>query len=177
MISLNDEKIPWQEGLIRNRYSGRTFIEGNDRAAKARRKYIPLPEVLEGKRVLLVEDSIVRSTTMKALIGQLRERGRVKEIHVRVACPPIKNPCFYGVDFPTKEELIANNRTVKEIETFLGVDSLGYISLDGLLSCASLPADHYCTACWSGNYPIPVETVVNKFSMERHQMQLFDNVE
>ncbi|MEM9703035.1 MAG: amidophosphoribosyltransferase, partial [Planctomycetota bacterium] len=99
--------LPCQEGLFRNRYVGRTFIEGSDRANKARMKYTPVREVLEGKRVLLVEDTIVRSTTMRALVGQLRERGGVKEIHVRVACPPIVSPCFYGIDFATKGQLFA----------------------------------------------------------------------
>jgi amidophosphoribosyltransferase len=96
---------------------------------------------------------------------------------MRVSCPPIKCPCFYGVDFPTYEELVANKRTLDEIRDYLEVDTLGYISLDGMLSCASLPPDHYCTACWSGEYKIPVNTIVNKFQMERHQMQLFDSIE
>ncbi len=96
---------------------------------------------------------------------------------MRVACPPLVSPCFYGVDFPTKEELLANNRNMDEIRDYLEVDSIGYLSLEGLVSCVSLPADHYCTACWSGKYKIPVSTVVNKFSMERHQTQLFDDEE
>jgi amidophosphoribosyltransferase len=95
-----------------------------------------------------------------------------------VACPPVKHPCFYGVDFPTYEELLANQKkTLEEIRNFLEVDSIGYVSLEGLLGCASLPADHYCAACWNGKYRIPVSTIVNKFSNERHQMQLFDDVE
>src|SRR5262245_11434113 len=100
-------KVPWLEGLIRNRYVGRTFIEGTNRADKAKMKYTPLPEVLAGKRVLLVEDTIVRSTTMKTLISQIRERGRAREVHVRVACPPIVAPCFYGIDMSTVTELFA----------------------------------------------------------------------
>ncbi len=174
----NQSGIPFDMGFVRSHYIGRTFLaptqEMRDIAVKL--KLAVVKESVKGKRVVVVDDSIVRGTTTKGKIHSLREAG-AKEIHMRVACPPIKNPCFYGVDFPTKEELIANNRTVKEIEKFLGVDSLGYISLEGLLSCASLPPDHYCTACWSGNYPLPMETIVNKFSMERHQMQLFDNLE
>jgi amidophosphoribosyltransferase len=96
---------------------------------------------------------------------------------MRVGCPPIKNPCFYGVDFPTREELLANKRSLQQIRDYLEVDSVGYLSLEGLLSCFSLPTNHYCTACWSGQYRIPVTTVVNKFSMERHQKQLFDDIE
>jgi len=94
---------------------------------------------------------------------------------MRVSCPPVKFPCFYGVDFPTKEELLANGRNMQEIKDFLEVDSVGYLSLKGMLSCASLPADHYCTACWTGEYPVPVDIVVNKFMMERYQMRLFED--
>ena len=97
---------------------------------------------------------------------------------MRVACPPVKHPCFYGVDFPTYGELLANQKkTMPEIRDFLEVDSIGYLSIEGMLASASLPPDHYCTACWSGQYKIPVSSIVNKFTMERHQMQLFDDVE
>ncbi len=133
-------------------------------------------EAVAGKRVVVVDDSIVRGTTTKGKIRFLRLAG-AKEVHMRIASPPIVSPCFYGVDFPTTEELIADNRSIDDIRDFLGVDSVGYISLDGLLSCMSLPADHYCTACWSGRYKIPVNKIMNKFSMERHQMQLFDDLE
>ena len=113
--------VPSQEGLIRNRYVGRTFIEGQNRADKVRMKYTALPEVLEGKHVLLVEDTIVRSTTMKALISQIKGRGRAKEVHVRIACPPIIAPCFYGIDMSTVSELFAprfmeGNTITPEIE-------------------------------------------------------------
>ena len=174
----NESGIPFDMGFVRSHYVGRTFLapsqELRDLAVKM--KLSVVSESVKGKRVVVVDDSIVRGTTTKGKINSLKQAG-AKEVHMRVACPPIVSPCFYGVDFPTKEELIANNRTVDEIKDFLGVDSLGYISLDGLLACASKPKDNYCTACWSGSYPIPVETVVNKFSMERHQMQLFDNIE
>jgi amidophosphoribosyltransferase len=140
-------------------------------------KLTVVKSVVEGKRIIVVDDSIVRGTTTKGKINSLREAG-AKEIHMRVACPPIKHPCFYGVDFPTHEELLANQKkSMEEIRQFLKVDTIGYISLEGLLGCASLPPDHYCTACWSGQYKIPVSKVVNKFSMERHQMQLFDERE
>jgi len=170
--------IPFDMGFVRSHYVGRTFISPSQdmRDLGVKLKLAVVQEVVKGKRVVVVDDSIVRGTTTKGKIRSLRDAG-AKEVHMRVSCPPITNPCFYGVDFPTKEELLAGNRTLKEIRDFLEVDSIGYISLEGLLSCLSLPADHYCTACWSGKYRIPITTVVNKFSMERHQMQLFDDVE
>jgi amidophosphoribosyltransferase len=94
---------------------------------------------------------------------------------MRVSCPPIRFPCFYGVDFPTREELLANNRNLEQIKEFLEVDSIGYMSLEGLLKCAALPADHYCTACWSGKYRIPVDVTVNKYSLERYQLRMFED--
>ena len=133
--------VPSQEGLIRNRYVGRTFIEGQNRADKVRMKYTALPEVLEGKRVLLVEDTIVRSTTMKALISQIKGRGRAKEVHVRIACPPIIAPCFYGIDMSTVSELFAprfmeGHTLTPEIErkmaAAIGADSLRYLPLEAV---------------------------------------------
>ncbi len=156
-------KVPSLEGLIRNRYVGRTFIEGNNRADKARIKYTPLPEVLEGKRVLLVEDTIVRSTTMKALISQLRDRGRAKEVHVRVACPPIMSPCFYGIDMSTVSELFApkflaqGERLTSEVEATmakaLGADSLRYLPPESISRCINKPKASLCQACVDGVYP------------------------
>jgi len=132
--------------------------------------------VVGGRRVVVVDDSIVRGTTTRGKIRALRQAG-AKEIHMRVSCPPIRFPCFYGIDFPTKEELLANNRDLEQIRDFLEVDSVGYMSLEGLLSCATLPSDHYCTACWTGRYKIPVDIAVNKFVMERYQMRMFDELE
>jgi amidophosphoribosyltransferase len=154
--------VPSMEGLIRNRYVGRTFIEGTNRADKVRMKYTPLREVLEGKRVLLVEDTIVRSTTMKALVHQLKERGRAKEVHVRVACPPIISPCFYGIDMSTITELFApkfmeGTRITPEIEQemaeAIGADSLRYLPLDSITRCLDLPAEALCQACITREYP------------------------
>ena len=156
--------LPALEGLIRNRYVGRTFIEGANRAEKARAKYTPLAEVLEGKRVLLVEDTIVRSTTMKALISQLRQRGRAREIHVRVACPPIIAPCFYGIDMSTVSELFAPKfmkgpGLTTEIEErmahALGADSLRYLPLDAIARCVGIPHGRLCQACINTVYPTP----------------------
>src|SRR4029077_1501560 len=157
--------VPSVEGLMRNRYVGRTFIEGTaDRAAKARLKYTPLPEVLAGKRVLLVEDSIVRSTTMRALVHEIRDRGGAREIHLRVACPPIIAPCYYGIDMSRKSELFATpfidlpgegvsaaaqQRMAKE----LGADSLRYLPVEAIARSVSLPPDRLCRACITGRYP------------------------
>lgn len=174
----HESGIPFDMGFVRSHYVGRTFISPTPdlRALAVKLKLAVVKEIVAGKRVVVVDDSIVRGTTTKGKIRSLREAG-AKEIHMRVACPPIRHPCFYGVDFPTREELLANQRDMEQIREFLEVDSIGYISLEGLLSCASLPADHYCTACWSGNYRIPVKTAVNKFSMERNQMEPFDDSE
>ncbi|MDD5064726.1 MAG: amidophosphoribosyltransferase [Phycisphaerae bacterium] len=169
-------KIPFDMGMVRSHYIGRTFISPDQkmREAEVKLKLAVVKEVVEGKSVVVVDDSIVRGTTTRGKIRTLRQAG-AKQIHMRVSCPPIRHPCFYGVDFPTKEELLANNRDLKQIKDFLEVDSVGYISLEGLLACAASPAENYCTACWSGKYPIPVDTAVNKFSLEHYQMHMFDD--
>ncbi|MBN2272520.1 MAG: amidophosphoribosyltransferase [Sedimentisphaerales bacterium] len=168
-------RIPFDMGLVRSHYIGRTFIspEQSLRELAVNLKLQVIKEVVHGKRIAVVDDSIVRGTTTRGKIRALRQAG-AREIHMRVSCPPIRHPCFYGVDFPTKEELLANNRDLDQIKEFLGVDSIGYISLQGQLGCATFPPDHYCTACWSGKYPIPVDIAVNKFAMEHYQMRMFD---
>ncbi len=158
-------KVPCLEGLIRNRYSGRTFIEGGvDRKQKAQMKYTPLREVLEGKRVILVEDSIVRSTTMKVLLDRIRWQGRAREIHVRVACPPIISPCFYGIDMSTYNELFAphflkGKPLTVEIEAqmaaHLGADSLRYLPVESIARAIGKSPDQLCQACITGSYPTP----------------------
>ncbi len=162
-----------QEGLIRNRYVGRTFIEPGNRADKVRLKFTPLREVLEGKRIILVEDSIVRSTTLKTLLGYLREAGGVKEIHVRVACPPIVAPCFYGIDMATVEQLYAPKfidgaePTRAELAVMaddLGADSLVYLPLEAVARCIGLPKERLCRACLTGDYP--TETGKRRFELE-----------
>jgi amidophosphoribosyltransferase len=155
--------VPCVEGLMRNRYSGRTFIEGGDaRLAKVTSKYTPLREVLEGKRILLVEDSIVRSTTMRALIGRLRDVGRVREIHVRVACPPIVAPCFYGIDMSTVGELFAPpflsggqepSSAYDAMARELGADSLRYLPVESIARAIQKPPGDLCRACVTGDYP------------------------
>ncbi len=169
-------KLPFDMGLVRSHYVGRTFIAPNQKAREmaVKIKLAVIKEVVEGKRIVVVDDSIVRGTTTRGKIRALREAG-AKQIHMRISCPPIRYPCFYGVDFPTKEELLANGRDLEQIREFLEVDSIGYISLEGMLDCAVLPADHYCTACWSGKYRIPVDIAVNKFALERYQLHMFDD--
>jgi amidophosphoribosyltransferase len=171
-------KIPFDMGMVRSHYIGRTFIspDQKSRELEVKLKLAVVEEVVRDKRIVVVDDSIVRGTTTRGKIRTLRQAG-AKEIHMRVSCPPIRFPCYYGVDFPTKEELLANNRNLKQIEKFLEVDSVGYISLEGLLSCANLPADHYCTACWAGKYRIPVDVAVSKFAMERYQMRMFEELD
>jgi len=170
-------KIPFDMGFVRSHYIGRTFISPDQklRELEVKLKLAVVKEVVGGKRIVVVDDSIVRGTTTRGKIRALRQAG-AKQIHMRVSCPPLRFPCFYGVDFPTKEELLANNRDFEQIKDFLGVDSVGYMSLDGLLSCAILPAEHYCTACWNGKYRIPVDIAVNKFAAEHCQMQMFDDL-
>ncbi len=170
--------IPFDMGLVRSHYVGRTFISPDQasRELEVRLKLAVVNEVVRGKRIVVVDDSIVRGTTTQGKIRTLRQAG-AREVHMRVSCPPIRFPCFYGVDFPTKEELLANNRDLDQIRKFLEVDSVGYVSLEGLLSCAVLPADHYCTACWSGDYRIPMEAMGSKSTLERYQMRMFDEIE
>ena len=172
-------KIPCVEGLIRNRYSGRTFIEGGgNRRRKAETKYTPLREVLEGKRVLLVEDSIVRATTLQVLLQRIRQCGLPREIHVRVACPPIIGPCFYGIDMLTIGELFAprffdGGPLTPEIEARmaaqLGADSLRYLPVDSIARAIGVPADHLCRACITGQYPTPCGQRLAQIALEHHR--------
>ena len=158
--------IPCVEGLIRNRYVGRTFIQpSSTRGRSAKSKYTPLPAVLEGKRVFLVEDSIVRSTTLMALADHIRHRGGAREVHVRVACPPIVAPCFYGIDMSTLTELFApryvprtyngapDARTLAAMTKALRIDSLRYLSVSDLGTCLQLPQNSLCTGCVTACYP------------------------
>jgi amidophosphoribosyltransferase len=156
--------VPSVEGLMRNRYIGRTFIEGQNRADRVRMKYTPLREVVAGKRVLLIEDTIVRSTTLKSLLHHLRDRGGAREIHVRVACPPIVAPCFYGIDMSTVRELFAprfmrGDRPTEEEQNAmaaeLGADSLHYLPVEAVARCIGLAEDRLCRACLTGHYPTP----------------------
>ncbi len=149
--------IPFELGLIRNHYIGRTFIQPTQhtREIGAKLKYSPVRGILEGNRVVIVDDSIVRGTTSRQLVQLVRDAG-AREIHIRIASPPIVAPCFYGIDTPDKDQLIAANMSIEEIKKFIGADSLGYLSLDGLLSLENLPKIGYCTACFGSPYPVPI---------------------
>ena len=162
--------IPFEFGLIKNRYVGRTFIEPDQRFRDlgVRNKFNPLPEVLAGKRVVVVDDSIVRGTTTPRIVELLRKAGAL-EIHVRVCAPPIKNPCHFGVDMATKGEFVASGRTVEQIRGFIGADSLGYLSIEGLHTAVGgdPTGKDFCDACFTGNYPMPVQLQMDKLSLER----------
>jgi amidophosphoribosyltransferase len=159
--------IPLAEGLIKNRYVGRTFIQPDQRIRDlgVKLKFNPLPEILGGKRVVLIDDSIVRGTTTPQVIKLIRKAG-AKEVHMRVCAPPIRFPCFLGVDMATHWELIAAQKTIPEIKDFIGADSLGYLSIEGLIKAVSLPKDIFCTACFTGKYPIPVQIQMDKLALE-----------
>ncbi len=172
-------KIPSLEGIVRNRYVGRTFIEGEDRAAKVRRKYTLVNSVIRGRRVFLVEDSLVRSTTLRDLVERTRAQGGAKEVHLRIGSPPVIAPCCYGIDMSTLGELFApkfiqryytqeNLETVcKEMARQLGADSLRYLPVSDLSGCVGLPDKHLCTACVSGEYPTPAGERIYQHEQQR----------
>ena len=150
-------RIPYGEGLIQNRYIQRTFIQPSQqqRDLGVRMKLTPLREALAGKRVVVVEDSIVRGTTTRAIVGMIREAG-AREVHMRISSPPYAWPCFYGIDTPNREELMASSRTPEQIGEYIGADSLGYLSLNNLVKAVGLPKHSFCRACFDGKYPIEV---------------------
>jgi amidophosphoribosyltransferase len=160
-------RIPFELGLIRNHYVGRTFIQPHQsgRDSSVRVKFNPVREVLAGKRIVLVDDSIVRGTTSRKLVRMLRRNG-AREIHFRVGCPPVTHPCFYGIDTPSRRELIGAVKSIDEIREYLGADSLGYLSLDGLFACEQ-DGTQFCSACFTGQYPIPPDPQASKLSIER----------
>jgi amidophosphoribosyltransferase len=147
--------IPFEMAIMRNHYVGRTFIEPSQqmRDLKVKLKLSPIKQKIKGKRLVVIDDSIVRGTTSRRIIRMLREAG-AKEIHFRIASPPTTGPCYYGIDTPTKEELIASSHSVEEIRRFIEADSLAYLSLEGLFRSVNGERESYCTACFDGNYPI-----------------------
>jgi amidophosphoribosyltransferase len=149
--------IPYAQGLVKNSYVGRTFIQPSQtiRQLGIRLKLNPLRDVIAGQRVVVVDDSIVRGNTQRAIVAMLRESGAA-EVHVRISSPPVTWPCFYGIDFASRAELIAGELSVEEVRASLGADSLGYVSLAGLTAATTLPAGRLCRACFDGNYPVPV---------------------
>jgi len=152
--------MPLEMGMIRNHYIGRTFIQPHQssRDFKVKIKLNPIRDLLKGKRVIIIEDSIVRGTTSRLRVKALRGAG-AREVHMRVSCPPLISPCFYGIDFPTAKELVASKHTIDEIAGFIGVDSLKYLSLKGMLSSMMLPKDDFCTACFNKDYPESVPKI------------------
>ena len=162
--------IPYSDGLVKNRYVGRTFIEPDQRLRDlgVRLKFNPLPGVVAGKRVVVVDDSIVRGTTTPHVVGLLRRAG-AREIHMRVCAPPIRHPCHLGVDMATKRELIAANMSEEQIRESIGADSLGYLSVRGLLKVVGGSKGGFCDACFTGNYPIPVQLEMDKLVLEHSQ--------
>lgn len=168
----NESKIPFRSGFTRNHYIGRTFIGPvkSDRAFKVKIKLNPVSEVLKGKRVVVVDDSIVRGNTSKSRVKAIREAG-AKEVHLRISCPPHISPCYYGIDFPSREELIAVNYSIEEIKKFLEVDSLGYLTIDTLLNAVSKhPRDKYCVSCFSDKHPLAPQGGFGKFTLERERL-------
>jgi amidophosphoribosyltransferase len=159
--------IPIAEGLIKNRYVGRTFIEPDQRIRDlgVKLKFNPLPQMLDGKRLVVVDDSIVRGTTTPSVVKILRKAG-AKEVHMRICAPPIRYPCFFGVDMATRRELIAAQKSIPEICSFIGADTLGYLSIEGLIKAVDLPKDIFCLACFTGDYPIPVQLEMDKLALE-----------
>ncbi len=160
--------IPFEMGVIRNHYVGRTFIQPSQsmRDFGVRVKLNPVRSVLKGKRVVIIEDSIIRGTTSRTRVQAVRSAG-AREVHMLVSCPPHQHPCFYGIDFSTKGELIACHHSVEEIQKFLGLDSLGYLSMEGMVEATGLPESNFCLACFSGRYPVQPDTAFTKYCLER----------
>ena len=161
--------VPYGEGFVKNRYVGRTFIQPTQamRQQGIRLKLNPLREVIEGRRLVVVDDSIVRGNTTRQIVQMLRDAG-AREVHMRISSPPIKWPCFYGIDMPDQDELIGSRLDVESIREHVGADSLSYLSLEGMLSATQIPTDGFCTACFSSNYPIPIpaDQLQNKHVLE-----------
>jgi amidophosphoribosyltransferase len=166
--------IPLGRGFTTSHYTGRSFIMPSQasRELAVKMKLNVIKAAVQGKRLVVVEDSVVRGTTTRGKMGALRKAG-AREIHLRVASPPIRHPCYFGIDFPDPHELVADGRSVEEIRDFLEVDSLHYLSHEGMLACVQMTASNHCTACFSGDYPIDVTEPVEKFALERRQMKLF----
>ncbi len=164
----NESGIPYAEGLVKNRYVGRTFIRPDQRLRDqgVYLKFNPLKQVINGQRLVVVDDSIVRGTTTPKVVQMLRKAG-AREVHMRICAPPIKHPCHFGIDMATKWELIASKQTVEEIRRHIGADSLAYLTIEGLMQSVEQPQDSFCTACFTGEYPMPVQLQMDKLVFER----------
>src|SRR6059036_53638 len=163
-----ESDIPFEMAFVRNHYVGRSFLQPSQliRDFDVRVKLNLIPELVKGKRVIVVDDSIVRGTTCKARVNNLKEAG-AKEVHVLVSCPPHKNPCVYGIDFPDRSKLMAANHSLEEIRKYLNADSLHYLSKEGMVKATGLPAENFCMACYDGNYPVAYDPAVDKHIIER----------
>jgi len=159
--------LPQDDGFVKNRYVARTFIQPGQELRKhgLRMKFNPLPEVVAGKRLVVVDDSIVRGNTLRQLVRMLRDAG-ASEVHIRISAPPIRHPCFYGVDMSTREEMMAHGRTVDEVAAELGCDSLAYLSLRGVYEAIGGTRETHCDACFSGDYPLAVSAAQGKDAFE-----------
>lgn len=165
--------IPFEMAFVRNHYVGRSFLQPSQliRDFDVRVKLNLIQELVKGKRVIVVDDSIVRGTTCKARVNNLKEAG-AKEVHVLVSCPPHMNPCVYGIDFPDRSKLMAANHSLEEIRKYLSADSLHYLSQEGMVRATGLPANSFCMACYDGNYPVPFDPGVDKHAIERRNGQV-----
>jgi amidophosphoribosyltransferase len=165
--------IPYEQAFVRNHYIGRSFLQPSQliRDFNVRVKLNIIPELVQGKRVIIVDDSIVRGTTCKSRVNNLKEAG-AREVHVRVSCPPHMNPCVYGIDFPDRSKLMAANHSLDEMRRYLNADSLAYLSLDGMIQATGLPGDSFCMACYDGRYPVPYDPCVDKEIIERRRRRI-----
>ncbi len=169
-----ESKLEFEEAIVPNRFVGRTFIlpDQGDRDRMVSLKLNIIAELVKGREIVVVDDSIVRGTTTLSKMRALRRAG-AKKIHLRISCPPIRHPCYYGIDFADDKQLIATGKTQDDIAKALEVDSLHYLSLDGMLEAAGLTTQNACTACWTGEYRVPVDETYGKFSFERRQLKIF----
>lgn len=170
----HESGIPLGRGFTTSHYAGRSFImpDQTSRDHEVKVKLRVIKDVVRGKRLAVVEDSVVRGTTTRGKIGALRKAGAT-EIHLRVAAPPIRHACYFGIDFPDESKLVATNRSIEDIRKFLEVDSLHYLSAEGMSSCVKMAREKYCTACFSGDYPVEVKQPFDKFALERRQLRMF----
>jgi amidophosphoribosyltransferase len=168
-----ESKIPFELAFIRNHYVGRSFLQPSQliRDFNVRVKLNLIEELVRGKRVIIVDDSIVRGTTCKARVKTLKEAG-AKEVHVRVSCPPHMHSCVYGIDFPDRSKLMAANHSVEAIRDYLNADSLHYLSTEGIVAATGLPKESFCLACWDGNYPVPYDPATDKEVIERRRSRV-----
>src|SRR5438128_4019428 len=168
-----ESKIPFEMAFVRNHYVGRSFLQPTQliRDFNVRVKLNLIGDLVKGKRVIIVDDSIVRGTTCKARVNNLKEAG-AKEVHVLVSCPPHMNPCVYGIDFPDRSKLMAANHSLEEIRSYLDADSLHYLSAEGLVKATGLPTNSFCLACYDGNYPVPYDPLMDKHIIERRRNRI-----